>query len=119
MFKWLRKLRAEIKAEEAKQPLFVCCGNCDNYDAGNYPHSGKKPRTDKRGFCPNIYWPYNINWVSDGWFCRDDFKVATRLADTHKADWKSREGQEDVIDDLKRRKVKRRSAMISDSPIGK
>jgi len=114
LINWLFKLPDK---EDTRKSLFVCCGNCDHYDAGNYPRTGKEPKTDKKGFCPNIYWPYNINWVSNTWFCRDKFAVATRFIDTHKPNWEGRKDQKGIVEELLNRGIKKQSAMIGDSPV--
>ena len=81
----------------------MCCGNCEEFD----PCKGDK------GFCPRIYWPYDVMYINEQWFCKD-FAIAKKYRDDYRVNKKSRPADKCLLEQLKRLGVKKHSAMISD-----
>lgn len=83
-----------------KQLTFVCCANCEEFD----------PTKPGYGFCPGIYWPYDLLEINEDWFCKN-FVLARKYQDKYRVDKKSRPAEQGIIEQLKRLGVKSRSAM--------
>lgn len=103
--KYIKRLLSK-KGFSAKKLAYLCCGNCKEFEP-----SKKK---EGWGFCPGIYWPYNILSIKEQSFCRN-FELKKRLAKEYEVSRKSRPKKEGLIERITTAGIRKRSAMISDS----
>lgn len=101
---WFIKLFQRIK-----KPLAgISCANCEYYEPHkNDPEKGK-------GFCPKIYWSYNILTILPHFFCRPNFRLAERFRANFRIDWKTRKNNKCLIKAIEDGGIKKRSAMLGD-----
>jgi hypothetical protein len=96
-----RKKEAAKQAEYlARKEIFFCCGNCENFE------DGKPETTNQNGFCPNIYWTYDINRTHSKCFCRD-FTIAKRFNNKYRVDMKSRPAEKGFIAQIQKAGLKK------------
>ena len=105
--KWLKWFFCLPKLSTPKEEVSLCCGNCEEFDPSGYP-AGK-------GYCPAIYWRYDLLNLRDHWFCRN-FQLAQRFRAQYRVDKKKRDPEDGIISVLLRKGVRRRSGLnTSDS----
>ena len=78
----------------------LCCGNCEEF----------KTHENGWGYCPEIYWPYDINRIKEQSFCVN-FVLAKRFRDEYRVDKKSRDKSQCLLERIRKQGIRRRSAM--------
>lgn len=87
-----------------KKLIPMCCGNCNEFETGKEPF----------GFCPAIYWKYNVSKTHRNFWCRH-FELRINLSKTYKVNKKSRKPETDLITIFKEKSIAEQPAMINDS----
>lgn len=89
-----------------KELAYICCGNCEEFE------EWKKDKA--KGFCPAMYWRYNLSWVCRTSYCSTWFRLAKRFQDEYKIKIGSRKKEECLVERLKNAGRKEVLGIISD-----